>query len=124
MSKWDIIEIDLQEVGCGRMDCIWPGQVMEMGKVGGKRTLNRPKRKCDDIIEIDLQVMGCGRMDCIGVGQNRDKESLGGKSPLSRPRRKWNDIIQIDLQEVGCARMEFSAWVRIGKCGNLEERDH
>jgi len=32
--KWhDIIEFDLQEVGCGRMDCIGQGQDREMGKV-------------------------------------------------------------------------------------------
>jgi len=86
--------------------------------------LSRPRRKWDGIIEIDLQEMGCGRMDCIGLGQYREMVEVEGKCPLSRPRRKWNDIIQIDLQEVGCARMEFSAWVRIGKCGNLEERDH
>jgi hypothetical protein len=33
----DIIEIDLQEVGCGRMDCIELGKYREMGKLGGKR---------------------------------------------------------------------------------------
>jgi len=33
--RWDdIIEIDLQEMGCGRMDCIGLGQYREMGKVG------------------------------------------------------------------------------------------
>jgi len=31
--KWDdIIEIDIKEVGCGRMDCIGLGQYMEIGK--------------------------------------------------------------------------------------------
>jgi len=65
--KWDdIIETDLQEMGCGRMDCIGMGQDMEMGKIGGKRPLSRPTRKWDGIIEIDLQEVGCGRMDCSG----------------------------------------------------------
>jgi hypothetical protein len=32
--KWDdIIEIDLQEVGFGRMDCIGLGQVREIGNL-------------------------------------------------------------------------------------------
>jgi len=58
-SKWDdIIEIDLQEVGCGRMDCIGIGQDREMWKLRGKRPLSRPRLKWDDIIEIDLQEVG------------------------------------------------------------------
>ena len=62
--KWDnIIEINLQEVGCGRMDCIGLGQDREMGKLGGKRPLSRPRRKWDHNIDIDLQEVGCGRMD-------------------------------------------------------------
>jgi len=54
------------------MDCIGLGQDMEIGKLGGKTPLNRPRRKWYDIIEIDLQEVGCGRMDCIGLGQDRD----------------------------------------------------
>jgi hypothetical protein len=39
--KWnDIFDIDSQEVGCGRMDCIGLGQDMEMGKLGRKSTLS------------------------------------------------------------------------------------
>jgi hypothetical protein len=50
-SKWDnIIETDLQEMGCVRMDCIGQGQDSEMGKVVGKRPLSRPRRKWDDIM--------------------------------------------------------------------------
>jgi hypothetical protein len=49
------------------MDCIGLGQNRDMGKVGGKRTLNRPARKWNDIIEFDLQEVNCGRMDCIGL---------------------------------------------------------
>jgi len=54
----DIIEIDLQKVGCGRMDCIGLGQNREMGKVGGNRPLSRRRRKWDDIIDIVLQKEG------------------------------------------------------------------
>ena len=56
--KWDdIIEIDLQEVGCGRKDCIGLGQDREMGKVVGKSTFSRTTRNWDDIIEIDHPVV-------------------------------------------------------------------
>ena len=64
---WDgIIQIDLQELFCGRMDCIGLGQDREMGKLGRKRTLSRPRRKWDGINEIDLQEIGCWCMDSIG----------------------------------------------------------
>jgi hypothetical protein len=54
--KWDdVIDIDLQEVGCGRMDCIGLGQDRDMGSLGGKNPLSRHRRKWDDITEIDLQ---------------------------------------------------------------------
>ena len=58
------------------MDFIGQGQDSEIGKVVGKRSLSRPRCKCDDIIEIDLQEVGCGRMDCIGVGQDREIGNL------------------------------------------------
>jgi len=45
------------------MDCIGLGQDREMGKLGGKRPLSRPRRKWDHNIDIDLQEVGCGRMD-------------------------------------------------------------
>ena len=48
------------------MDCIGLGQDRDMGSLGGKRPLSRPRRKWDDIIEIDSEEVGCGRMDCIG----------------------------------------------------------
>jgi len=83
------------------MDCIGLGQDRDMGSLGGKRPLSRPRRKWDDIIEIDSEEVGCGRMDCIGLGLDREIGKLGGKRPLSRPRRKWDDIIEIDLQEMG-----------------------
>jgi len=41
--KWDdIIEIDLQEIGCGRVEIIGLGQDREMWKLGRKRPLSRP----------------------------------------------------------------------------------
>jgi len=45
------------------MDYIGLGQDREMGKLGGKRPLSRPRRKWNDITDIDLQELGCGRMD-------------------------------------------------------------
>jgi hypothetical protein len=84
------------------MDCIGPGQDREMGKLGGKRPLSRPRSKWGNIIEIDLQEMGCVSMDCIGVVQDRYMGNLGGKRTLSRPWRKCDDIIEIDSLEVGC----------------------
>ena len=53
------------------MDCIGLGQYKEIGKLGRKTPLNRPRRKWNDIIEINLQEMGFGRMDCNGLGQYR-----------------------------------------------------
>jgi len=76
--KWDdIIEIDLQEMGCGRKDCIGLVQDREIGKNGGKSPLSRPRRKCDDFIEIDLQEMGCVRIYCFGLGQDRKMGKIG-----------------------------------------------
>jgi len=49
------------------MDCIRLGQDRDMGSLGGKRTLNRQRRKWDDIIQNNSQEMGCRRMDCIGM---------------------------------------------------------
>jgi len=78
--KWDdIIEFDLQEMGCGRMDCIGLGQGRDMGKLGRMRSLSRPRRKWNDIIEIDLQEIVCGRMDCIGLGQDREIGKVVGQ---------------------------------------------
>ena len=44
--KWDdIIEIDLQEMGCVRIYCFGLGQDREMGIFGGKGPLSKPRRK-------------------------------------------------------------------------------
>ena len=75
--EWDdIIEIDIQEMVCGRMDCIGLGQDREMVKLGRKSPLSRPRGNWDEIFEIDLHEVGCGRMDCIGMGQNREMGKL------------------------------------------------
>jgi len=51
--KWyDIIVIDLQEVGCGRKNFIGLGQDRETGKLGLKITLIKPRPTCDDIIKL------------------------------------------------------------------------
>ena len=84
----------------------------------------RLRRKSDDIIEIDLQEMICGRMECIGMGHDREMGKVGGKRTLSKPRPKWDDIIEIDNRKCDVGVWTASGWVRIGKCGNLEERDH
>jgi len=57
-NRDDIIEIDLQKMECGRMDCIGLVQDREMGKLGGKGTLSKPRLKWDDIIDVDLQEVG------------------------------------------------------------------
>jgi len=67
---YDIIEIDSQEVGCGRMDWIGLGQDREIGKLGEKRPLSKPRGKWVDINEIDIQEVACGRMDCIWLCQD------------------------------------------------------
>jgi len=83
------------------MDCIGLGQVREIGKLGGKRPLSRPRRKWDDIILIDILKVCCGSMDYFDLGQGWEMGKLCRKRPLSRPRLKRNDINVIDHQNVG-----------------------
>jgi len=104
-----------------RLDCIGLVQNRVIGKVGGKRSLSRPRRKWDDIIQINIREVGCSRMDCIGLCQDVEMDKLGVKRPSRRPMRKWDDIIEIDFQVVGCGCMDLSGLVRLGKLGNLEE---
>jgi hypothetical protein len=44
-----------------------------VGKLEGKRTLGRPRRRWVDNIRVDLQEVGCRYMDWIGLAQDRDK---------------------------------------------------
>jgi len=43
-----------------------------VGKLEGKRSLGRPRRRSVDNIRMDLQEVGCGYMDWFGLAQDRD----------------------------------------------------
>jgi len=62
----------------------WAGHVARMGdergvyrvlvgKLEGKRSLGRRRRRWVDNIRMDLQEVGCGYMDWIGLAQDRDR---------------------------------------------------
>ena len=44
-----------------------------MGKPEGRRSLGRPRRRCEDNIKMDIQEVGCGDMDWIDLAQDRDR---------------------------------------------------
>jgi predicted small integral membrane protein len=44
-----------------------------VGKLAGKRSLARPRRRWDDNINVDLQEVGYRGMDWIGLAQDRDR---------------------------------------------------
>jgi hypothetical protein len=44
-----------------------------MGKSEGKRTMGRPRRRCEDNIKMDLQEEGCEGMNWVELAQNRDR---------------------------------------------------
>jgi len=62
----------------------WTGHVARMGesrcvyrvlvgKLEGKRSLARPRRRWEDNITLSLQELGCGGMDWIELAQDRDR---------------------------------------------------
>jgi len=62
----------------------WTGHVARMGeergvyrvlvgKLEGRRPLERTRRRWVDNIRMDLQEVGCGYMDWIGLAQDRDR---------------------------------------------------
>ena len=44
-----------------------------VGKPGGKRPLERPRRRWEDNIRMDLREVGCGGMDWIELAQDRGR---------------------------------------------------
>jgi hypothetical protein len=61
----------------------WAGDVARMGerrgvyrvlveKTEGKRSLGRPRRRCEDNNNMDLQEVGCVDMNWIGLAQDRE----------------------------------------------------
>ena len=44
-----------------------------LGKLEGRRPLERPRRRWVDNIRMDLQEVGCGYMDWIGLAQDTDR---------------------------------------------------
>jgi hypothetical protein len=44
-----------------------------VGKLEGKRTLGRPRRRWLDNIKMDLVEIGWGGVDWIGLAQDRDR---------------------------------------------------
>ena len=43
-----------------------------VGKLEGKRSLGRSRRRWEDNIKMDLQEVGCGGMDWIQLAQDKD----------------------------------------------------
>jgi hypothetical protein len=44
-----------------------------VGEPSGKKSLRRPRRKCEGDIKMDLQEVGFERMDWIELAQDRDR---------------------------------------------------
>jgi len=44
-----------------------------VGKLEGKMSLGRPRRRWEDNIKMYLQEVGCGSKDLIELAQNRDR---------------------------------------------------
>ena len=54
----------------GDRRCVYRGLV---GKLEGKRSLGRPRRRWEDNIKIDLEEVGCRGRDWIELAQDRDR---------------------------------------------------
>ena len=46
---------------------------VSVGKLEGRRPLERPRHRWVDNIRMDLQEVGCGYMDWIGLAQDKDR---------------------------------------------------
>ena len=44
-----------------------------VGKLEGKRPLERPRRRWEDNIKMDIQEVGCGGMGWVKLAQDRDR---------------------------------------------------
>jgi hypothetical protein len=44
-----------------------------VGKPEGKRTLGRPRRRCEDNIKLDVQEVGGGGRDWVELARDRDR---------------------------------------------------
>ena len=44
-----------------------------MGKPEGTKSLERPRRRCEDNIKMDLREVGWADMDWINLAQDRDR---------------------------------------------------
>jgi hypothetical protein len=60
-----------------------------VGKPGGKRPLERPRRRWVDNIRMDLGEVGCGDVDWIGLAQDRNRWRALVNSVLNL-RVPWN----------------------------------
>ena len=70
-------EIEIYELGesCSMYVC-WERRVQDFGgQLERKRTMGKPRRRCEDNIKIDLLGLECRCMDCIEMAQDR---AVGG----------------------------------------------
>jgi hypothetical protein len=60
-------------VNVARMEEKNNGHRVLVGKPEAKRSLGRPRRRCEGNIKMELKERGCGDMDWIHVAQDRDQ---------------------------------------------------